>query len=160
GCGDPAVVGALHQRIQYFVSESNWSDREVRATAANYALSAMKEREPITHWIIDDTGFLKQGTESVGVKRQYTGSAGKITNCQIGVSLSITTATEHVPVDFELYLPREWTEPERRKKARIPAEVGFKPKPELAVDMIRRAIGQGVPRAMVLADAAYGTSTS
>lgn len=159
-CGDPAAVAARHQRIQYFVSESDWNDHAVRETAAEYALNTMKEREPITHWIIDDTGFLKQGTESVGVKRQYTGSAGKIANCQIGVSLSITTATEHVPIDFELYLPREWTEPERRKKARIPPEVGFKPKPDLALDMIRRAVGQGVPRAMVLADTAYGNSAS
>jgi SRSO17 transposase len=65
----------------------------------------MSEREPVTTWIIDDTGFLKQGSHSVGVQRQYTGSAGKIANCQVGVSLSVTTRTEHLPINFELYLP-------------------------------------------------------
>ncbi len=65
----------------------------------------MAKRGPVETWIIDDTGFLKQGVHSVGVQRQYTGSAGKIANCQVGVSLSVTTRDEHVPVDFELYVP-------------------------------------------------------
>jgi len=161
GCADAEEVDAAHQRIQHFLVDSTWSDREVRKAAAEYAIEAMTGREPITHWIIDDTGFLKQGKESVGVKRQYTGSAGKITNCQIGVSLSIATDTEHLPIDFELYLPKEWaTSPERRSKARIPDDVVFKTKPELASDMVRRAVGQGVPRGIVLADAAYGDSTA
>src|SRR5581483_8142109 len=97
----------------------------------------------------------------VGVQRQYTGSAGKITNCQIGVSLSIATGTEHLPVDFELYLPQCWTEDAaRRREARIPDEVVFKTKPELALDMIRRAVGDGVPKGVLLADSAYGTSSA
>ncbi|WP_164021983.1 transposase, partial [Pyxidicoccus trucidator] len=79
-------------------------------------------REPVEAWIVDDTGFLKQGKHSVGVQRQYTGSAGKITNCQIGVSLSVATRTEHLPLDFELYLPEGWTnDAARRREARIPA---------------------------------------
>ena len=108
-------------------------------------------------WIIDDTGFLKQGRHSVGVQRQYTGSAGKITNCQIGVSLTLATRADHVPIDFKLYLPKSWTgDRERRKEARIPAHINLATKPELALQMIRRALEAGLPLGTVLADAAYG----
>jgi len=100
-CADPARIDAEHQRLAHFVSNSNWSDMRVRREATAYALEVLKEREPIVAWIFDDTGFLKQGSHSVGVQRQYTGSAGKITNCQIGVSLTVATPTEHVPIDFE-----------------------------------------------------------
>src|SRR4029453_8779865 len=101
---------AEHQRLLHFAVDSPWSDREVRLTAARYAVEAMTEQAPIDSWIIDDTGFLKQGTHSVGVQRQYTGSAGKVTNCQIGVSLTVATKNEQVPIDFALYLPESWTE--------------------------------------------------
>jgi len=159
-CPDPDKVDAQHQRLQQFITDSPWDDHDVRTIAARHALSAMTEREPVTHWIIDDTGFLKKGTHSVGTKRQYTGTAGKVTNCQIGVSLSVATETEHVPIDFELYLPKEWSEdPARREEARIPEHVTFKTKPELAIEMIERAIKNGIPRGIVLADAAYGNST-
>jgi SRSO17 transposase len=105
-------------------------------------------------------GMLKQGTHSVGVQRQYTGSAGKIAKCQIGVSLSVTTKTEHLPVDFELYLPKSWTkDPLRRAEARIPDEVEFRTKPELALDMIRRAVADELPPGVVLADSGFGDSS-
>jgi SRSO17 transposase len=160
-CADATTADAAHQRLLHFAADSPWSDRGVRHEAAYYALSAMARREPIETWIIDDTGFLKQGKHSVGVQRQYTGSAGKITNCQIGVSLSITTRTEHVPIDFELYLPQSWIDdPDRRIEARIPKNVQFKTKPELAVDMIRRAVDDRVPSGVVLADSAYGSSST
>jgi SRSO17 transposase len=156
-CADPEEVDAVHQRLGHFMVNSEWRDRDVRRVAARHAISAMVEREPITTWIIDDTGFLKQGTHSVGVQRQYTGAAGKITNCQVGVSLSITTETEHVPIDFELYLPESWTgDPKRRKEALIPKEVAFKTKPELALGMLKRAVADDVPRGIVLADSDYG----
>jgi SRSO17 transposase len=156
---DEATVDALHQRLGHFLTDSAWSDREVRKTAAEHAVSTMLAREPIEHWILDDTGFLKQGKHSVGVQRQYTGTAGKIANCQIGVSLSVSTRTEHLPIDFELYLPQSWTEDAaRRKEARIPDSVEFKTKPELALQMIDRALEDGVPPGVVLADEAYGTS--
>jgi SRSO17 transposase len=117
----------------------------------------MFAKEPVTTWIIDDTGFLKQGTHSVGVQRQYTGSAGKIANCQIGVSLCIATPTEHLPVDLELYLPEAWAHsPARRRKARIPDEVTFKTKIELAIGMMRRATEARLPGDLVLADSFYG----
>ncbi|WP_164015224.1 transposase, partial [Pyxidicoccus trucidator] len=126
-CPDPGRVDAMHQRLLHFAVDSKWSDRDVRRAAAQYALEAMTQREPVEAWIVDDTGFLKQGKHSVGVQRQYTGSAGKITNCQIGVSLSVATRTEHLPLDFELYLPEGWTnDAARRREARIPAEVPFK----------------------------------
>jgi SRSO17 transposase len=160
-CPDPRRVEDYHQRLGHFIADSRWSDRGVRRVAARYCIAAMTERERIDTWIIDDTGFLKQGRHSVGVQRQYTGSAGKIANCQIGVSLSVATRTEHAPIDFELYLPRSWTEdPERRKEGRIPDDVQFKTKPELALGMIRRAAEDGIPYGIVLADTAYGTSSA
>ena len=158
-CADPTKADALHQRLLHFALDAKWSDEAVRLEAANYVVAAMQEREPIENWIIDDTGFLKQGNHSVGVQRQYTGSAGKVTNCQVGVSLSIATCTEHAPIDFELYLPASWAnDPARRKEARIPEQVQFKTKPELALDMIRRAVHAGIPPGVVLADSAYGSS--
>lgn len=159
-CPDPSKADAMHQRLLHFAVNSRWSDREVRREATRYALEAMTPREPVEAWIIDDTGFLKQGKHSVGVQRQYTGSAGKITNCQVGVSLSVATRTEHLPIDFELYLPESWANDyARRQEARIPEEVTFKTKPQLAVQMIRQAIGDKVPKGVVLADGAYGTSS-
>lgn len=158
-CPHPEEADAAHQRLLHFATTSTWSDRAVRREAASYALTAMTEREPVEAWILDDTGFLKQGTHSVGVQRQYTGSAGKIANCQIGVSLSIATRTEHLPIDFELYLPECWTEdPTRRREARIPDDVVFKTKPELGLHMVRRALDDGVPPGVLLGDSAYGSS--
>src|SRR5215211_7294302 len=79
------------------LGQSPWPDDAVRREAARHAIAAMTEHEPVTTWIIDDTGFLKQGSHSVGVQRQYTGSAGKIANCQVGVSLSVSNGLEHLP---------------------------------------------------------------
>lgn len=156
----PRRVNGQHQRIQHFITDSDWSDRKVRRVAAQHGIEALVDYEPVTHWIIDDTGFLKQGSHSVGVKRQYTGSAGKVTNCQVGVSLSIATWTQHLPIDFELYLPDDWTQNSaRRKEGRIPDDVVFKTKLELAMDMVDRAIEDGVPPGVVLVDAAYGSSS-
>jgi SRSO17 transposase len=159
-CGNPDECRATEERMLHFVSKSPWNDRDVRREAALYVTRVMGEREPVTTWIIDDTGFLKQGTHSVGVQRQYTGSAGKVANCQIGVSLTVATRTQHVPIDFELYLPRSWTEdPQRRQQARIPEHVTFKTKPELALDLIARALEHKVPGDIVLTDSAYGESS-
>jgi SRSO17 transposase len=119
----------------------------------------MSARAPITDWIIDDTGFLKQGKHSVGVKRQYTGTAGKVANCQIGVSLTVSNGQDHLPIDLELYLPKEWVnDPSRRREAQIPEEVQFKTKIELALKEIERAVANHVPGEILLADAAYGRS--
>jgi SRSO17 transposase len=129
-CPAPKRVDAMHQRLLHSAVDSKWSDRQVRRVAAHYALEAMTGRKPVEVWIVDDTGFLKQGKHRVGVQRQYTGSAGKVANCQIGVGLRVATRTEDLPLDFELYLPECWAHDEaRRREARIPAEVLFKTKP-------------------------------
>lgn len=159
-CADPSQTNNVHSKLCYFLGRSEWDDRAVRLEAARYAVEAVQKREPITTWIIDDTGFLKQGKHSVGVQRQYTGSAGKITNCQIGVSLAIATSHDQFPVDFELYLPKTWAEdPALRAEARIPDDVTFKTKIELALQMIERAALAEIPGEIILADAAYGDSS-
>jgi SRSO17 transposase len=158
-CGDQETCEQLHDRLLYFVREGAWSDRDVRREASRYAIAAMAAREPVTCWIIDDTGMLKQGTHSPGVQRQYTGSAGKIANCQIAVSLSVATAAEQVPIDMELYLPESWTSDRaRRRQAHIPDWVTFKSKIELAMDLISRAVDDGIAGEVVLADSFYGRS--
>jgi SRSO17 transposase len=154
---DPATCEPAHHRLLRFLRDSPWSDREVRRVAAHHAIAALTAEEPIRTWIFDDTGFLKQGNHSVGVQRQYTGSAGKITNCQIAVSLSVATRSAHVPIDFALYLPESWTgDPVRREECKIPDDVVFKTKHELAIELMERAIKDGVPGDIALADSAYG----
>jgi SRSO17 transposase len=160
-CPDVAKADAAHQRLHDFITDSRWDDRAVRLAAARYALEPMTQVAQIWAWILDDTGFLKRGTHSVGVQRQYTGTAGKITNCQIGVSLTLATPQDHLPVDFELYLPESWAHADdRRAEARIPDEVTFKTKPQLALDMLGRAVAADLPRGTVVADEAYGNSAA
>jgi SRSO17 transposase len=155
----PAHASAAHQKLHHFIANTTWSDHEVRLAAARYAIAAMEERDPMVAWVIDDTGFLKQGKHSVAVQRQYTGSAGKTANCQVAVSLSVTTRTEHLPIDFALFLPESWTEdPERRRKAKVPEEATFKTKHELALEMIEQAARDKIPGTIVLADSFYGHS--
>jgi SRSO17 transposase len=159
-CGDPEHAEAAHNKLLHFLAYAQWDDHKVRQIATEYAIGVLQQREPVTTWIIDDTGFLKQGSHSVGVQRQYTGSAGKVCNCQIGVSLAVATASEQLPIDFELYLPEPWAnDAARRDKARIPADVQFKTKNDLALQMIERASLAGVPGEIILADSAYGDDT-
>src|SRR6185437_4168709 len=159
-CADPEQTRNVHDKLLHFLARSVWDDRAVRLEAARYAIAAVEKRQPVTTWIIDDTGFLKQGTHSVGVQRQYTGSAGKVTNCQVGVSLAVATGSEQIPIDFELYLPTCWIDnPQRRREDRIPESMTFKPKVQLALEMIERAKCNGVPGNILLADSAYGDST-
>ncbi len=156
-CGDPSECRAVTERLLNFVSESPWQDRPVRVCAARYALASMTARETIDAWIFDDTGFIKQGDKSPGVQRQYTGSAGKTTNCQIGVSLTLATRTLELPVDMDLYLPESWAEDRGRcRGAHIPDDVAYRPKWRIALDLAERAIDAGYPPGLVLADGAYG----
>jgi len=106
-----------------------------------------RKREPVTTWIVDDTGFSEARKRTRWVcSGSTTGSAGKIANCQIGVSLAVATGSEQIPIDFELYLPEAWaSSAARRKEARIPSEVAFKTKPDLALEMIARAASAGIP---------------
>lgn len=160
-CGDPAKADAAHQSLLHFVANARWSDEAVRRVAATHAVDAITKHGEVEAWIVDDTGMLKQGKHSVGVHRQYTGSAGKVTNCQVAVTLSVATAESHAPIDIELYMPRAWTDnAERRRGARVPDKLEFKTKPQLALDMMRRAVKAKVPEGVVLTDSAYGTSVA
>lgn len=161
-CGaDPLEVQRMHHNLLHFVRESPWPDRAVRYEAARYACEALQARgEEVDTWVVDDTGFLKQGTHSVGVARQYTGSAGKVTNCQLAVTLSVATGTEHLPLDAELYLPKAWAEDTtRRAEARVPTERKFQTKIQLACAMMGHAIDADIPGKVVLADCAYGEAS-
>ena len=107
----------------------------------------------IEAWIIDDTGFPKKGKHSVGVARQYCGQLGKQDNCQVAVSLSVANEAASLPIDYRLYLPKDWAgDPSRRAKAGVPETIGFQTKPAIALDQIRRAVADGVPQGVVLAD--------
>jgi SRSO17 transposase len=153
----PAGVSAQHQKLLHFVANAPWSDEIVLAKVREMVLPAIERHGPIEAWIIDDTSFPKQGKHSVGVHRQYCGQLGKQANCQAVVTLSIANHHASLPIAYRLYLPKEWTEDAaRRKKARIPEEITFKTKPQIALDQIRAACAAGVARGVVLMDAAYG----
>jgi SRSO17 transposase len=159
-CPEPDEAERAQDRLLHLCADGKWSDRDVRRYSMRYGVGAMTARESIEHWILDDTGFIKQGKHSVGVQRQYTGSAGKTTNCQVAASLSVATRSEHLPIDFELYLPESWTEnPARRIEVKIPDDIVFRTKPELGLVMIDRALADGVPKGIVLADSGYGDSS-
>jgi len=159
-CPNPEGVDAAHERLTYFTRGAEWSDRDVRGEAARDALAAMTARGPVMDWMMDDTGFPRQGTHSMNVQRRYSGTIGKIASCQVAASLAVATRTERVPVDFALYLPESWTEdPSRRAEAHIPEEVTFKTKPELGIEMIERAVADGLPAGLVLTDSAYGDNS-
>lgn len=156
-CGAPEKTDAMHRKLLRFVGESEWADRPLREYAARYAVAEMEKRGAIEHWIVDDTGFIKQGKLSPGVQRQYTGTAGKTTNCQVAVSLTLATAHAHVLVDMDLYLPESWTDDRKRcRAAKIPDDVEYRPKWEIALEQIERAVAANLPRGIVLADADYG----
>lgn len=147
---------ADYQSLQQFLADSPWDSAAlVRAVAERVAREIGVEA-----WVLDDTGFPKDGKRSPGVKRQYSGTLGKIGNCQIGVSVHAVGGKGTVPLGWALYLPEEWcADPERRSKAKIPPEVEFKTKPELGVELIERAAGWKIPNAPVLGDCAYGDKT-
>jgi hypothetical protein len=107
-CADPELCNAYHDRLLHFLGVAPWSDAQVSHYAAGYGVSAMTAHEPVTDWIVDDTGFPKQGDESPGVQRQYSGTLGKTGNCQVAVSMTIATRTMHLPLDMDLYLPQSW----------------------------------------------------
>ena len=156
----PERVAAQHQSLLHFIGEGGWSDERVLAKVREVVLPTLERHGPIEAWIIDDTGFPKQGRHSVGVARQYCGQLGKEDNCQVAVSLSLANANASLPVAYRLYLPREWTDDrERCRKARVPDDIGFKTKHEIALDQIRQACEAGLPRGVVLMDAGYGNNS-
>jgi SRSO17 transposase len=147
---------ADYQSMQQFLTDSPWDPAQVVRAVAERVTPEIG----ILAWVLDDTGFPKQGKRSPGVKRQYSGTLGKIGNCQIGVSVHAVGERGTVPLGWALYLPEEWCEdPERRMQAKIPEQVEFKTKPELGVELLQRASGWEVCEAPVLGDVAYGENT-
>jgi SRSO17 transposase len=143
-------------RQQAILGRGQWDADVLRDIIREYVLETLADEDSVL--IIDETGFLKQGKASCGVARQYTGSAGKITNCQIGVFAAYVSRHGHAFIDRALYLPKEWTdEPARLKAAHVPSNVGFATKPKIARHMIARAIAAKVPFSFVAADSVYGT---
>jgi SRSO17 transposase len=156
----PDNVRRMHQSLHHVVADAPWSDEAVLERVRHAVLPAMTRSSSIVAWIVDDTGLPKKGTHSVGVARQYCGQTGKQDNCQVAVSLSAGTWKASLPIAYRLYLPEAWANsPERRKQARIPQEVRFATKLEIALSQIRQAIADGVPQGTVLADPAYGNDT-
>lgn len=153
----PGRTAAQHQSLLHFVGQAAWSDEKVLAKVREMVLPEMERHGPIEAWVIDDTGFPKKGCHSVGVARQYCGQLGKQDNCQVAVSLSLANAHASLPVAYRLYLPNDWIEDEeRRRKSGVPEDVGFKTKPEIALDHIRSACEAGLPRGVALMDSGYG----
>ena len=149
--------GGNAQAMQQFVSQSPWDWRPVRRALAKQMVSSASSR---CAWILDDTGLPKKGNYSVGVARQYSGTLGKVGNCQIGVSLNYATDDGCFPLDFELYLPEIWAkDKDRREKCGVPSDVGFKRKWELGLAMIDRGRSWGVPEGIIVTDAGYGVAT-
>jgi len=157
----PAGVSAQHQKLLHFVANSTWSDSAVLAKVQEMVVPTIERHEPIQAWIIDDTSFPKQGKHSVGVHHQYCGQLGKQANCQVVVTLSIANHHASLPIAYQLYLPEEWAgDAERRRTARVPEEIVFKTKPEIALEQVRAACAVGVARGVVLMDASYGSNSA
>ena len=153
----PGNVRQMHQSLHHIVAEAAWSDTALLSEVRRQVLPTMTLRHALAGWIVDDTGFPKKGTHSVGVARQYCGQLGKQENCRVAVSLSLATEQASLPVAYGLYLPELWAQDtERRKKTGVPEEIRFQTKPEIALDQLRWLVQENVPRATVLADAAYG----
>src|SRR6059036_127882 len=142
-------------RQQAILGRSYWNADALRDVVRDHVIETLGAPEAVL--VIDETGFLKQGRASCGVGRQYTGSAGKITNCQIGVFAAYVSDKGHAFIDRRLYLPKAWTgDPARMTAAHVPAGIPFATKPQLALGMVERAITAGVPFAWVAADTVYG----
>jgi SRSO17 transposase len=137
-----------------------WSDAAVLESVRGQVLAAMRQNGPLVAWIVDDIGFVKEGTHSVGVARQYCGQVGKKENCRVAVSLSVSTYQASLPIAWRLNLPESGTKDmERRKASGVPKEITLQTKPAIAFAQIEQTVEQGVPLAPVLADSAYGNET-
>ena len=154
----PQNVRSAHQSMHHLVADAEWSDTRLLAAVAAQVLPTLLKKNLPCHWIVDDTGFGKKGTHSVGVARQYCGRLGKTDNCQVAVSVSIANAQGSLPVAYQLYLPQEWASDQARcKRAGVPPDIAFRTKGAIALEQIEQALSAGVPPGIVLADAAYGT---
>ena len=157
----PERTPAQHQSLLHFVGQGAWSDGAVLAKVREMVLPRIERYGAIKAWIVDDTSFPKKGEHSVGVAPQYCGQLGKQANCQVAVSLSLANDAASLPVAYRLYLPKDWAEDnERRCKAGIPEEIGFKTKPEIALEQIQWAYESDLPGDLVVIDAGYGNAST
>src|SRR5512144_234890 len=142
-------------RQQAILGRGRWDADALRDIVREYVVEHLADEEAVL--VVDETGFLKQGKASCGVARQYTGSARKITNCQIGVFAAYVSGKGHAFIDRALYLPKSWaSDPARRVAAHVPDSIAFATKPAIAAEMIERALAAGVPFRWVAADSVYG----
>ncbi len=150
-------LGTDSQRLQQFVTDSPWQERDVWKVVRKEVIPSL---EPIEAWVVDETGWVKQGQQSVGVARQYCGAVGKRDNCQVSVEVAVSNGSIAAPVAGRLYLPEVWTrDPERCQSAGVPPQVEFQAKWEIARDLIEQTLRDGVAPAPVLGDAVYGDSS-
>jgi SRSO17 transposase len=153
----PTRTAAQHQSLLHFVGQGDWSDDAIMERIRAYTIPQIERHGAISAWIVDDTGFPKRGTHSVGVARQYCGQLGKHDNCQVAVSLSIANDYASLPVAYRLYLPQSWANDDaRRTQAGVPEEMEFKTKPQIALEQIKWACEAGLPRGVLVIDAGYG----
>ena len=153
-----AVGDRIPDATQRLLYQAAWRADTARDDLLRYTIEVFGDADGIG--VVDETGFIKKGSHSVGVKRQYSGTAGKIENCQIGTFLSYATVKGHVFLDRRLYLPEEWCDDaDRRAEAKVPPDVVFQTKPEQALAMLRHAWDAGVPMRWVAGDEIYGEAT-
>jgi SRSO17 transposase len=153
----PERTAAQHQSLLHFVGAGGWSDDAVLSKVREMVLPKIEQYGPIEAWIIDDTGLPKKGKHSVGVSHQYCGQLGKQANCQVAVTLSLANHHASLPVAYQLYLPKAWADDDaRRSKTKVPEDIVFKTKLEIALDQIRWAHETELPGNVVLMDTAYG----
>jgi len=150
-------LGTDSQKLQQFIADSPWDEQEVWRAIRREVVPVM---EPLAAWIIDETGWLKQGKNSVGVAHQYCGAVGKQANCQVSVEVVVSDGQIAAPVAGRLYLPENWAGDEsRRQAAGVPPGVPFGTKPAIAVELIKQVLADGVSRAPVLGDEVYGAAS-
>src|ERR1700745_285989 len=156
----PDDVQRMHQSLHHFVANAPWSDEALLERVRHFVLPVMKRNGSVVAWIVDDTGFVKKGTHSVGVVRQYCGQVGKQENGRIAVSLSLATEQLSLPIAWRPSLQEIWAQDHKRRKATgIPKEVTFATKPAIALQQIHKAVEEEVSKAPVWADAAYGNDS-
>jgi len=149
----------LPDAMQRLLYRTQWDAEAARDILQDFVCEQFGEPEGIG--VVDETGFLKAGRRSVGVKRQYTGTAGKVENCQVGVFLSYATSQGHVLLDRRLYLPEDWCQDEQRRgEACVPEQTRFQTKPQLALEMLKHAWQRGLPLQWVVGDEVYGNASS
>jgi SRSO17 transposase len=152
-----AIDGCVVRSLQKFIAQSPWSADDVLEELQRHVTEVLGD--PDASLNVDETGFPKKGTKSVGVKRQYAGCLGRTDNCQIGVCVNYRSAAGHTLLDRRLFLPQEWAaDGPRRQEAGVPEGVVFRTKPELALEMVQQAVQRGLPFRWVTADSAYGDS--